>query len=121
MNLISIQSNHEFQQLTTVADKSEFAKLKEVVDDGLGRVRSSVRYLQNLISTPATSEMYISALATQMDTCETEIESLKVQQNQVSVPVPASPSSCWAESARPSLPLGASCTNFSRLLLSPGL
>ncbi|QDZ18586.1 hypothetical protein HOP50_02g10900 [Chloropicon primus] len=76
------QSNHEFQQLTTVADKSEFAKLKEVVDDGLGRVRSSVRYLQNLLSTPATSEMYISALATQMDTCETEIESLKVQQNQ---------------------------------------
>ena len=76
------ERNHEYQQLSTVSDKTEFTKVKENLDDGLGRVRSSVKYLQNLLATPATSEMYVSTLATQMDTCETEIESLKIQQNQ---------------------------------------
>ena len=77
------ERNYDVQQLTAAAiDKSEFSKFRGELDDGLGRARSSLRHLQSLLSAPATSEMYVSTLATQMDACETEIESLKIQQNQ---------------------------------------
>ena len=73
--------NHEVQQLAT-ASVDERSKLRGDLEGGLARVRSSVAYLQKLLATPATNEMYVSSLATQMDACETEIESLKIQQNQ---------------------------------------
>lgn len=77
------EKNYDVQQLTSASDKSAFSKLRGEIDDGLGRVRSSLKYLQNLLSAPATNETYVSTLANQMDACETEIESLKIQQNQV--------------------------------------
>ena len=79
------ERNYDVQQLTAGSrDRTEVSKLRGDLENGLGRVRSSVKHLQDLLSTPATSEMYVSTLATQMDACETEIESLKIQQNQVS-------------------------------------
>ena len=72
----------EFHQLAALGCKVEIGKLSDEMKDGLSRVRASVRHLQEILDKPAQTDSYVVALERQMDACETEIESMKIHQNQ---------------------------------------